>query len=316
MSISSQRCRAALLLLIIAVVAVGASSTDAANTVVKFEISNVGTTIIDDFYVRLLDNDAPDTVQNFLRYANEGIYDGSFFHRLAYDFMLQGGTYRYNPLFGIAEPLTSYDPIDNEFGHSNVRGTLAMTKLPGEPHSATKGFFVNLSDNNDPADPPGNLDALNGGSTVFAYVIGDGMDVVDQLAAYPPNPLGVQIHNAGSPPFEQLPLIPDGAGLYFETLTSISVVGVDGDVDFDGDVDIDDYNGFTASFGQRGLGLAADFDGDEDVDLDDFAVLRAGFDGPATSPPAAFGGAVPEPAGICLLGLCGMAMIARRRRKS
>jgi len=112
-----------------------------------------------------------------------------------------------------------------------------------------------------------------------------------------------------------VPIISYQGGLYFEMINNVSVHDVDGDVDFDGDVDIEDYNEFIASFGDRGIGLAADLDGDYDVDLDDYAVLQDSFAG-ATAPPAAPGGVVPEPAGICLLGLCSMVMIARRRRKS
>jgi len=313
MTLGSQCSRATLLLLIVAMVAVTSSSADAANTVLKFD------TDVGNLYVRLLDNTAPGTVQNFLTYVNNGDYNDSFFHRLAYDFVLQGGGFRSYGTEGLGA-LPSYGPNDNEFGRYNVRGTLAMAKLGGDPNSATNGFFFNLNDNN-----AGNLDFQNGGFTVFAYVIGDGMGVVDRLAAYPPNPEEVYIvdwtESWGSA-FDTLPVLTelDGDGVRvvkdLEWINAVSVVGVDGDVDFDGEVDIDDYNGFLASFGEVGIGLAADFDGDYDVDLDDFAVLRANYGASAPSPPLAPGAATPEPGSICLLGLCGIAMIRKRRGKS
>jgi len=311
MTLGSQRYRVALLLLILAVVAVTSSSASAANTVLEFD------TIIGSLHVRLLDNVAPVTTRNFLTYVNEGSYDNSIFHRLARDFVLQGGGYSTFANPGYLTPIPDHGTIVNEYERSNVRGTLAMAKVGGDPNSATSEFFFNLSDTN-----ALNLDNQNGGFTVFAYVVGDGMDTVDLLSDYYlQSPwFKVEIENGVSDGLPRLVQL-DGNGnevdgyRHFEWLNTVSVVGVDGDVDFDGDVDIDDFNGFTASFGQRGIGLAADFDGDYDVDLDDFAVLQANYGDPA-SPPAAPGGVVPEPTSMCLLGLCGMAMIVRRRRKS
>ena len=318
MTLGSQRCRAALLLAV-AVVAITGSSADAANTVVKFE------TILGDLHIRLLNGAAPITTDNFLTYVNGGSYNDTVFHRLVRGFVLQGGKYGVNVM-------PNHGQITNEFGHSNVRGTLAMAKVGGNPDSATSEFFFNLDDNNDP-DNPLSLDNQNGGFTVFAYVIDDGMYIVDALAdtyqyssflidTGDPNdptdsryagewPRIVVLDAEGNPQLDN-----EGNEIWhYEWINNVSVVGVDGDVDFDGDVDLDDYSGFVESFGLRGVGLAADFDGDYDVDLDDFAVFQANFGGPA-SPPAAPGGAVPEPAGICLLGLCGMATIAKRRRTS
>ena len=326
MALGSQCSRATLLLLVVAMVAGASSSADAANTVLKFE------TILGDLHIRMLDNDAPKMVANFLNYVNQGDYNDSFFHRLVPGFVLQGGGFNLTGDPATGGLVRKGPQVDNEFGRSNVRGTLAMAKMAhpddggppdGGPDSATNQFFFNLSDNN-----AGNLDNQNGGFTVFAYVIGDGMEVVDLLSAGLGNPYGVSDYNLqGYWPdpgadiywdsaLGAIPIISYQGGLYFEMINSVSVVGVAGDVDFDGDVDIDDYNGFAASFGEVGIGLAADFDGDYDVDLDDFAILRGNYGASAPSPPLAPGAATPEPGSICLLGLCGIAMIRKRRGKS
>jgi peptidyl-prolyl cis-trans isomerase A (cyclophilin A) len=79
------------------------------------------------------------------------------------------------PLSAIATGAT----VINEPVLSSVRGTLGMAKLGGDPNSATSQFFVNLSNN------ASILDTQNGGFTVFGQVIGDGMDIVDQIAGFP-----------------------------------------------------------------------------------------------------------------------------------
>jgi cyclophilin family peptidyl-prolyl cis-trans isomerase len=222
--------------------------------------------------------------------------------------VLQGGGIGYNSGFYY---ISKHPPINDDYDRPNARGTIAMAKTSA-PNSTTNQFYFNLKDVNAGTlapNPP-----FSTGYMVFGYVIGDGMDAVDDLAGYGANPLGVDIQDHGSP-LNTLPLIPSEGFLYFEWLQSVSVVGVEGDTDFDGDVDLDDLNQFSASFGDRGIGLAADFDGDYDVDLDDFAVFQANYAGPV-APPAAPGAPIPEPTSICLLGLCGMGMIARRRRKS
>ena len=308
MTLGSQRCRVTLLLLIVAVVAAGVSSADAANTVLRFDIGFAD--LWASVYVRLLDTEAPGTVANFLTYVNAGDYDQSFFHRLVPGFVLQGGGFSWDYDLQELVSLPRRDPIENEFGRTNERGALAMAKLGGDPDSATNGFFFNLGDNNDPGDP-NSLDVQNGGFTVFAYVIGDGMGTVDILANPLTSPYEIVIDN-GAPPLGDLPLVFYDGGYYLETLFEVSVHDVDGDADFDGDVDDDDYNEFMAEFGYSGLGLAADFDGDYDVDLDDLAVLRANYAGGVSPLPAP----APEPGSMCLLGLCGMALIRKRRGRS
>ncbi len=155
----------------------------AANTIVRMEIaygSNQGT--ID---IELYDDQAPITVANFLRYAGRGDYtNNGFIHRSVPGFILQGGGYIYgnSPLGIFVTRIPVLDPpIQNEFSasRSNIRGTIAMAKLPGDPNSATSEWFFNLADNS------ANLDYQNGGFTVFGHVVGSGMTVVDAIASLP-----------------------------------------------------------------------------------------------------------------------------------
>ncbi|MBH9553695.1 peptidylprolyl isomerase [Inhella gelatinilytica] len=128
----------------------------------------------------LYDNDAPKTVTNFLNYVRRGAYDSSFFHRLASGFVLQGGGFRYNDATTPRATAIPADPaVQNEFSpsRSNVRGTIAMAKLGGNPDSATNQWFINLGNN------AGNLDGQNGGFTVFGRVTSASLPVVDALAA-------------------------------------------------------------------------------------------------------------------------------------
>jgi len=121
-------------------------------------------------------DDAPITTANFLQYVNDRFYDGTIFHRVVPGFVVQGG----GLLPGGAPQTGIRPPIQNEFSpnRSNVRATVAMAKLGGDPDSATSQFFFNLADNS------ANLDNQNGGFTVFARVV-EGMDVVDAIAAVP-----------------------------------------------------------------------------------------------------------------------------------
>lgn len=139
-------------------------------------------TVYGDFSVELFEQQAPATVDNFLGYVNRGDYRRSFIHRVESDFVIQGGGYRFIPgcpdgvrPCGPVE-IPQQDPVQNEPGISNTRGTVAMAKLPGDPDSATSQWFVNLEDNSE------ELDTQNEGYTVFGEVLGDGMDVVDRIS--------------------------------------------------------------------------------------------------------------------------------------
>jgi len=119
---------------------------------------------------------APVTVENFLKYAKEGHYDGTVFHRVMDGFMIQGGGFTAD----MGEKKTGA-PIQNEAknGLKNQRGTIAMARRP-DPHSATAQFFINHKDNT-MLDYPGQD---GWGYAVFGKVT-RGMDVVDKIAKVP-----------------------------------------------------------------------------------------------------------------------------------
>lgn len=121
---------------------------------------------------------APKTVENFLRYAREGFFEGTIFHRVIPGFMIQGGGME--P--GLKQKPT-HDPIPNEAdnGLANTRGSIAMARTP-DPNSASSQFFINLSDNaflNHTSRTPDGW-----GYCVFGRVV-EGMDVVDAIAKEP-----------------------------------------------------------------------------------------------------------------------------------
>ncbi len=121
-----------------------------------------------------LDSDkAPKTVENFLRYVDEGFYNGTIFHRVINSFMIQGGGFTAD-----MQKKRGHAPIRNEAnnGLKNRRGTIAMARL-GDPHSATSQFFINHVDNRD-LDYPGQD---GWGYCVFGRVT-KGMQTVDRIA--------------------------------------------------------------------------------------------------------------------------------------
>lgn len=124
--------------------------------------------------VELWNEKAPKTVENFLRYVDEGFYDGTLFHRVIDGFMIQGGG-----MTPKMEPKPTHEPIVNEASTElkNKRGTIAMARTQ-VVNSATSQFFVNVADNdflNHKDDTPQGF-----GYAVFGKVI-DGMDVVDRI---------------------------------------------------------------------------------------------------------------------------------------
>ena len=131
--------------------------------------------------VLLLDRSkSPITVENFLGYVEKKHYDGTLFHRVMSDFMIQGGGFTLSGSQIIEKPTGNNIRNEAQNGLRNLRGTIAMART-NDPHSARSQFFINVKDN-----PM--LDYPNGGGyTVFGKVI-DGMDVVDKIKAVPTRP--------------------------------------------------------------------------------------------------------------------------------
>lgn len=139
--------------------------------IVKMETS------MGDIVLMLDKANAPVTTENFLSYTSEGFYDGTIFHRVISNFMIQGGGFtadmnKKNTKPGIA------NEWDN--GLKNDRGTIAMARLGGKPDSATSQFFINVVDNDRLSQRQGD----GAGYAVFGSVI-DGMDVVDNIKKVP-----------------------------------------------------------------------------------------------------------------------------------
>jgi peptidyl-prolyl cis-trans isomerase A (cyclophilin A) len=151
-----------------------------------------------EFCIRLFPEDAPQTVANFLKYVNDGDYDGVVLHRSVPGFVVQTGGYRFDNQQGFV-PIPKDANVVNEFKRSNKRGTVAMAKLGNDPNSATNEWFVNLADNTTGEE---NLDVQNGGFTVFGEVV-IGMEVVDNISRLPRRNIG----SIFGSPFEQTPML-------------------------------------------------------------------------------------------------------------
>lgn len=244
--------------------------------------------------VRLYNTATPLTVANFLNYANSGRYNDTFIHRSVPGFIIQGGGYTFVDGAGVSTVVKDA-AVQNEYAISNLRGTIAMAKLGGDPNSATNEWFFNLADNS------ANLNNQNGGFTVFGRVLGAGMTPVDAIAALPRV-------NAGSP-FDNLPLrnYTSPNPIQDANLVNFTSIGVQsftpGDYNFDGAVNTLDYNIWKADFGST-LKAEADGNGDGVVNAADYAIWRDNRTGAAV----VAAGAVPEPATITLIvAACGLA---------
>lgn len=195
-----------------------------------------------DIVIELFPEDAPITVANFLAYVNSDFYDGLIFHRVMPGFMIQAGGFDQD-----LNKMSTADPIVNEFVRSNVRRTVAMAKIGGDPDSATSQFFINLVDNSD------NLDTNNGGFTVFGEVISD-MNVVDAIALTP-------THLEGD--MNNVPV--DDVIIYSATASA----GILGDIEGNFSVDSNDFALIANSWllGQMQQEFSADVSGSEFSDL-------------------------------------------------
>lgn len=132
------------------------------------------TTTLGPMTLELDADNAPKTVENFLSYVSNGFYDGTIFHRVIDNFMVQGGGFTAD-----MEQKATQAPIDNEAnnGLKNARGTIAMARTQ-DPHSATAQFFINVQDNDFLNHTGENMQGW--GYTVFGKVT-DGEDVLDKI---------------------------------------------------------------------------------------------------------------------------------------
>ena len=147
-------------------------------------------TSLGDVIVELDPQKAPKTVENFLQYVQDKHYDGTVFHRVIGNFMIQGGGFTADMQ---QKPTRAPVPLEATNGLKNDRGTIAMART-SNPNSATSQFFINVVDNaglNAPS-PDGF------GYTVFGKVVA-GMDVVDKIRAVPTGNRG---------PFQNVPQTP------------------------------------------------------------------------------------------------------------
>ncbi|MGH8263101.1 MAG: peptidylprolyl isomerase [Steroidobacterales bacterium] len=139
-------------------------------------VTNMGTLVVE-----LEDERAPLTVANFLTYVKEGHYDGTIFHHVAVNFVVQGGGY--TPDFKKKE---THAGVVNESGSGlrNTRGTIGMARSDKNPHGAQAQFFFNLTDNPD-------LDPLptRWGYAVFGHIV-QGLDVLDRIGNLATGPGG------------------------------------------------------------------------------------------------------------------------------
>ena len=150
----------------------GKADLDVTYPVVELR-TNLGT-----IKLELYPDRAPKTVDNFLSYVRQGFYDGTIFHRVVPDFVIQGG--------GFTPDMTKKPtgpPIENEAdnGLRNLRGTICMART-NDPHSATSQFFINTRNN--PALDFRGKSVSGWGYAVFGKVI-EGMDVVDAIEKVP-----------------------------------------------------------------------------------------------------------------------------------
>jgi peptidyl-prolyl cis-trans isomerase A (cyclophilin A) len=134
-------------------------------------------TSLGDIVLELDRDKAPKTVDNFVQYVKAGHYDGTIFHRVIADFMIQGGGMKPDMS---EKPTRAPIALESRNGLSNARGTVAMARTM-VPDSATAQFFINVKDNPF-LDQPNSRDG--NGYAVFGKVV-SGMDVVDKIRAVP-----------------------------------------------------------------------------------------------------------------------------------
>jgi cyclophilin family peptidyl-prolyl cis-trans isomerase len=197
------------------------------------------TTVLGNIDIELFGVDKPITVTNFLKYVDQGRYflfdstanqtASTFIHRSIPGFVIQGGGYlgtvNPSPTPGSANnnaqptQVLPFAPIQNEPGISNTRGTIAMAQNGMDPNSATSQWFINLANN---GGMPNFLDIRHnnaGPYTVFGKVVNNTMTSVDAIAA-------VLVYNAGSAPFDSIPLRNYTAPTPIKVANLVSIPGI------------------------------------------------------------------------------------------
>ncbi|HET6879120.1 MAG TPA: SdrD B-like domain-containing protein, partial [Pirellulales bacterium] len=173
-----------------------------------------------NFQIELRPDAAPQTVANFLSYVESGAYTNSIFHRSVPGFVEQaGGFTSSSSTFTSTSQFTTIPtnaPVNLEYSLPNIVGSVAMART-SDPNSATDEWFVNLVDNSTSLGPGG---ADQYGYTVFGQVIGNGMQVIDAIAA-------LNVDNADNGVFSQLPL---GSNNQLVQISSVTIDSIDGTV--------------------------------------------------------------------------------------
>jgi peptidyl-prolyl cis-trans isomerase A (cyclophilin A) len=133
-----------------------------------------------DFVIEVYPDKAPKTVENFLQYVRDKHYDGTIFHRVIDNFMVQGGGFDTRYVQKPTRPPVAHEGREAlaKGGSKNVVGTVAMART-SDPNSASAQFFINVKDNAFLDPTPGSY-----GYTVFGKVV-SGMDVVNSIKATP-----------------------------------------------------------------------------------------------------------------------------------
>ncbi len=209
--------------------------------------------------VELFADETPITVNNFLKYVNDGDYINSFFHRSVDDFVIQAGGFKTNSTtFTDTDQFTDVPTdaaIQNEYEISNTRGTLAMAKSPSGPNTATSQFFVNLANNT-------NLNTQNGGFTVFGQILD--MATADEIANLPIKTaasIDTTISAADADLYKELPL---GTGNQLVVMQSITGQG-----EISGKKYLDENKDGTYDSGEELLaGVTVYLDANDNGDLD------------------------------------------------
>lgn len=223
-SLSPYAFRACLALFALALV-LGPAGSARAGTLVTYDIS-IGTAQR-SIQVDLFDSVAPQTVANFLSYVTSNAYQNTIVHRYAKfgddgtPFVIQGGGYKTseftaNPLPTSPAHIPKSPSPQNEFHLTNgVVGTLAMARVGGQVDSATSEWFVNLNSRNS------FLDSTDEGFTVFGWIVGDGMNVINEITALTASRVPFSAYNnfPQSDPFATVPKTAQGGFVSVNNIT-------------------------------------------------------------------------------------------------